>query len=89
MASFRQLCSASHPLPTIEESSAPQIPAHQASTPPNLARTLRAHPPLAGSSPTIIHRHFFTELCDLWVDYGFKIRADQEADQAWGWVQEM
>lgn len=37
----------------------------------------------------MIHRDQFASIVDMWVDLAFKIKADVQANGAWGWVQEM
>ncbi|GAB4823150.1 hypothetical protein N2152v2_010196 [Parachlorella kessleri] len=42
-----------------------------------------------GNSPVMIHRDQLAAIVDRWLEISFRIKQDQEADKAWGWVQEM
>ena len=43
----------------------------------------------SGNSPVMINKHQFATFVDTWVNVSLAIKQDEDADKAWGWVQEM
>jgi hypothetical protein len=42
-----------------------------------------------GNSPVMIHRDQLKPVVEIWSNLSITIKQDEEADQKWGWVQEM
>ena len=58
-------------------------------TQPTRTRDTQTSALCAGNSPVMINKHQFATFVDTWVNVSLAIKQDEDADKAWGWVQEM